>query len=97
MLVVNIELWPHGHQSGKKILEQVVIGNLGTSWDGKFAHYEYWIGKNEPSGDPFGVINNPRMHGILFDVDRTQGSLNILGAVLDHSGLAPGTKDGKRR
>ncbi len=97
MLVATIELWPHGHGQGRKVLEKVVIANIRTTVDRKSAHYEYWIGMAEPGDDPYEVIAEPRLHGILTDVDRSQGSLNILGAILEHSGLAPGTPDGKQR
>lgn len=44
MIVVNVELWPGGDASRKRLLSRAVIGNDGTGSVGT-GNYNVWLGR----------------------------------------------------
>ena len=59
MLVVNVELWPHGNRTAAKSIAKMAIGNVQKSVSLNPNHYDYvWV-YNEPNpiqGNPVNEV-----------------------------------------
>lgn len=46
MLVVRIELWPQGNKKSARLIEQIVIANVGGTQE--LGDYDVWLGLHDP-------------------------------------------------
>lgn len=58
MIIVNVEIHPHGRPEGSKQIMRMAIANVGAKdLDHEYYCYDAWISKEDMQGDALGITN----------------------------------------
>lgn len=88
MLIVNVDLVPHGRAAQTKTIARIAIANVGAkSLDKEYYSYDAWISKEDPVGDRLGINNTQldtsRDADIRVVHRRERGALALVRTILN--------------
>ena len=88
MLIVNVDLVPHGRAAETKTIARIAIANVGPKdMDGEYYCYDAWISTEDPVGDRLGLNNTQldtsRNADISVVHQRERGALTLVRTVLN--------------
>ena len=96
MLVVKIELWPHGDKSQAKLLGRLDIANDGTgnsSWGNYITRLWYKNPTGKPLNDVWRFTHEPRYKWTVWNLVYRALSMYFLKDIQDHQDLTAHLKE----
>lgn len=97
MLIVNVDLVPHGRAAQTRTIARAAIVNVGPKdLDREFYCYDAWISKEDPFGDRFRVqLDTSSKPDVSVVHQRDLGALVLVRTILNTWGMYEQTyKDG---